>query len=60
MLVSDKELLVRKVGGAYIILCFCEKCGGHKPVIITHGDLLAEKRRMCKKTVQKLLNQTQK
>lgn len=53
--VHTKDLIVRKVGEGAIILCYCTECKGIRPVIITHGDWLAEKKRMCKNTVHRII-----
>lgn len=58
--ISDVDLLVRKVGEGCIILCFCERCLGTNPILIAHGDWLCEKKRMCPKTVGKIMTYVQK
>lgn len=48
------NIIIKKLGNDYIILCFCTKCKGTNPIVISNGNWKREKNRLCKRAKEKI------
>jgi ribosomal silencing factor RsfS len=52
----DSNIIIKQLGNDYIVLCFCNKCKGTNPVVISEGSWSREKKRLCEQAKEKMKN----